>query len=369
MANIKDVREILTHTPIEQALMFIGGHGIGKSKLIEQLAKDDDAEFITLFLGQAADAGDIIGLPTRIEHTDDDGNSYFITDFAPPKWWPRNMGKKYYLFLDEFNRMKPEMGQCVMDLVLNRKLNGRNLPSNTRIIAAINPLEDGYYQVEELDPALMDRFNVYEFNPTVGEWLDWAMITDIHPAVIGFIAGHHSLLDPPSAKEAKAGQVYPSRRSWERVSKILSGNAKIIEHQKILQNILMGIIGVGAASEFCKYIKTLGSGLNAGIVLTKWDKKIEEKVKILDQQGQVHLISEIVYWFDQNAEDLKKDKDHAMKIVLNLKCFLDAATAETSAMFFGKMREDFEKKKKLWTQIVAADKNLAEKFIEIIRSK
>lgn len=368
MANIKDIREILAGTPIEDALMLIGGHGIGKSKLVEQLAKDDDAEFTTLFLGQAADAGDIIGLPTRIEKEDELGEKYFMTDFAPPKWWPSNMDKKYYLFLDEFNRMKPEMGQCVMDLVLNRKLNGRRLPPNTRIIAAINPLEDGYYQVEELDPALMDRFNVYEFTPTPEEWIDWAIGAELHSAVVSFIAGHKSLLDPPSAKEAKSGQVYPSRRSWERVSKILKNDKKIIEKQKNLQNILMGVVGVGAASEFIKYIKTLGSGLTAENVLTKWDKKIQEKVEKLDQQGQVHLVSEIVYWMDQNAEDLQKDKDKAMFVVDNLKNYLDVASAETSAMLFGKMRDDFEKKKKLWTRIVSQNKDLSKKFIEIIRN-
>lgn len=370
MANILEIKEILRDTPIEDALMLIGVHGIGKSKLVESIAKEQGAECVTLFLGQSADAGDIIGLPTRRDIVREDGTPDVITDFAPPKWWPTNMEGEYFLFLDEFNRMKPEMGQCVMDLVLNRKLNGRPLPPKTRIIAAINPLDDGYYQVEELDPALMDRFNVYEFNPTPDEWIDWAFTAELHPAVISFISQHKSLLDAPSSKEAKAGQILPSRRSWHRVSKILKNSPKLVEKPKNMQNILHGVVGVGATSEFCKYVKNLGTGLNAAVILTKWDDKIEKKVKELSQSQQVHISSEIVFYLDQNAPvwiESKNDK-MAKEIVENLKKFLDNSSAETSAMFFGKMKHDYQVGKKVWTRIVANNKSLSEKFVDVIRS-
>jgi hypothetical protein len=51
----------------------------------------------------------------------------------------------------------------------NRKLAGKSLPKGSRIISAVNAGEE--YQLTDLDPALVSRFNIYEFKPTVQEWL------------------------------------------------------------------------------------------------------------------------------------------------------------------------------------------------------
>ena len=108
-----------------------------------------------LFLGQMSDPGDLIGLPRLNEETGK-------TDFMPPYWFPTD-GVPIVLFLDELNRARPEMLQTVMDLVLNRKLAGRQLPEGSRIISAVNAGEQ--YQVGELDPALVSRFNIYTLRP------------------------------------------------------------------------------------------------------------------------------------------------------------------------------------------------------------
>jgi hypothetical protein len=375
MASIKEVVSIIDGTPCDQALLLKGIHGVGKSESIKKYMEDRGYRMVTLFLGQAADAGDIIGLPTRTEKVvkDDKGNiidTFQITDFAPPKWWPTDMSEKVVIFLDEINRGKPEIMQCVMDMVLNRKLSGRELPKETRIIAAMNPIDDGYYQVEELDPALLDRFNVYDFRPTVDEWLEWANDCKVNPIVTTFIGKYNDHLDPPNSKDAKSGEVYPSRRSWKRVSDIINTNPKLTEgNRKGLLNILIGVIGTRSATALDKHIREMGSGLTVKLILEDWDEKVEEKVKTMQIQEAIHMNTQITYWLDEKIDKLKKNKEYTTKICKNLEYYVSAINVECQAGFFGMIAEATTKNKEWPRIVVVSNKNIGTKFMETLRGK
>ena len=136
--------------PAAQNIMLTGRHGIGKSQILTRYFEARGMKVVTLFLGQMSDPGDLIGLPTKNAETGK-------TDFMPPYWFPTD-GKPVVLFLDELNRARPEVLQTIMDLALNRKLAGRSLPEGSRLISAVNDGEE--YQLTDLDPALVSRFNV-----------------------------------------------------------------------------------------------------------------------------------------------------------------------------------------------------------------
>jgi len=387
MADIQDVVNIIDGTPNNQAVLLKGIHGIGKSESIKYHMEVRGYQMITLFLGQAADPGDIIGLPTKrtkivpeqkikvmvagkevIEVIAEHEEEY--TDFAPPKWWPTDMNGKYVLFLDELNRGKPEVMQCIMDMVLNRKLNGRYLPPNTRIIAAMNPLDDGYYQVEELDPALLDRFNIYDFKPTKKEWLNWASEAGVHDLVIGFIAKHDEMLDPPSSKDAKNNEVYPSRRSWKRVSDIINADPSLVDSKrKVFETILSGIIGTTANSAFRNYINTIGSGLDAKKILNDWNSSIEKKVKGLKIQDSMHLNLQLIGYFRDNVAEMKASKKLSEDLTKNLEKYLDSIDVEGQADFFGHLTEATNKGIDWPRVIINANKNVGNKFMDVIRGK
>ena len=162
--NSKELLTLLEVTPAWQNIMLTGRHGIGKSQILTKYFETNGMTVKTLFLGQMSDPGDLLGLPNKDEATGK-------TTFMPPYWFPID-GKPIVLFLDELNRARPEILQTVMDLVLNRKLAGRALPEGSRIISACNDGDE--YQLTDLDPALVSRFNIYTFRPSVEEWLLWA---------------------------------------------------------------------------------------------------------------------------------------------------------------------------------------------------
>jgi hypothetical protein len=217
----------------------VGKHGIGKSEIITRHFEDQGIPVIALFLGQMSDPGDLIGLPNKDEATGKTG-------FMPPYWFPTD-DKPVVLFLDEMNRARPEILQSVMDLSLNRKLAGRSLPAGSRVIAAVNDGEE--YQLTDLDPALVSRFNVYFFSPTVGEWLFWAKQHGIDQRVVTFIEEHPDELEKNVDINKGTFDKTPDRRAWVRVSGMLQASGNITDMNR-LAKMITGIIGARSASMF-----------------------------------------------------------------------------------------------------------------------
>lgn len=365
MPTIKDMNSIYEVTPIDQPILLKAIHGVGKSETVRDYFEAKGYRVVIFFLGQMSDAGDVLGLPERITV---DGVT--VTNFCPPIWWPQNPNEKVVLFLDELNRAKPELMQVIMDLVLNRKLAGRKLPDNCRIIAAINPVEDGIYAVEDMEPALLDRFNCYDFRPSVDEWIDWASRKKVQRHVIGFISRHNDLLDPPHSREQKANEVYPSRRSWKRVSDIMTNNPSIFNTPDLLLNTMLGIVGTAATSSFSKYLREAEKGIHAGTLVTKFHERVEElemKLSQMKVQDLTALSREIVCWLDENTEILKTaSKGVVAQYSYNVQRYLEVVPLEVMGHFFNLLTED--NRTKAWPKIIlGVNRKLGEKMIEHIR--
>ena len=107
--------------------------------------------------------------------------------------------------------------QCAFQLVLDRELNGHKLHPDTRVFCAINATSD--YQVNEIDPALLDRFWVIDLEPDTEDWIKWAKENDIDSLIIDFIKQNPAHLRHEGQMEP--GKVYPTPRSYERLDRSL----------------------------------------------------------------------------------------------------------------------------------------------------
>ncbi|MDR3342368.1 MAG: AAA family ATPase [Treponema sp.] len=265
--NTAELLSILGLTPAHHNIMLVGKHGIGKSQIIEHYFTARSMRVVTLFLGQMSDPGDLIGLPMLDTATQK-------TDFRPPYWFPTD-GKPVVLFLDELNRARPEILQTVMDLTLNKTLAGKTLPGGSQIISAVNEGEE--YQLTDLDPALLSRFNVYYFSPTPAEWLLWAAEHNIDIRLIDFIEHNPDYLESDTNGDAGL-EKNPDRRSWARVSEILNTIESI---DKTVEKAIAGMVGINAALKFSTFVKN-NHGVNPRMVLMDFfaQKKRLEKLDI-----------------------------------------------------------------------------------------
>ena len=312
--NTSELRETLELTPSTQNVMLVGKHGIGKSEILTSYFNSKGMKVVTLFLGQMSDPGDIIGLPSKVEKMDADGNVTSQTDFTPPYWFPVD-GKPIALFLDELNRARPEILQTVMDLTLNRKLAGKALPDGSHVISAVNDGDE--YQLTDLDPALVSRFNIYEFKPTVEEWLNWAAGQGLDERVINFIQDNPTWLDGDRDDKKNGYQGLDKsadRRAWKKVSDIL---LKVDVIQDIHKRIIAGIVGAGAAAAFIRSAQQ-HNAITGKDLLLKYDKTMKTVEKY--QLHEFAILNESVFRFLENAKLDEREKKLAAK---NLGQYID----------------------------------------------
>lgn len=302
--NETELMTLLEVTPTWQNIMLTGRHGIGKSQILTRYFKSKGMPVKTLFLGQMSDPGDLLGLPNKDEKTGK-------TVFMPPYWFPVD-GQPIVLFLDEINRARPEILQTVMDLVLNRKLAGRELPEGSRIIAAGNDGEE--YQLTDLDPALVSRFNIYTFRPTVEDWLLWATRTGLDERILNFISANPELLDRSAdTKEDQGLDKDPDRRAWEKVARLMEN---IPNPLPVHQKVVAGIIGVHAATQL--FLSFRKDDLSPIDLLTDFKKAKKSLDKY--ELHQLSLLNDALARFFETDKADTLDREMARK---NLKAYHD----------------------------------------------
>lgn len=279
-----DLDAVLTLTPASQNIMLVGKHGIGKSEIITESYTRRGMRVVPFFLGQMSDPGDLIGLMHKDEAT---GRSLFL----PPYWWPRP-DEPIVLFLDELNRARPEILQAVQDLTLNRTLAGRALPPGSAVVSAVNEGEE--YQLTDLDPALVSRFNVYRFVPTVEDWLQWATRRGLDPRVVRFIQKHPEHLEgAPIEAWGNGIDKTPDRRAWARVAALLDTLPQV---DKLHVKMIAGIVGVPAAVALERSLAE-SSGLSPDDVLLQF-KRHEKRLRELPLADTILLGEQIVQHLD-----------------------------------------------------------------------
>ena len=277
--SVSTFLRVAPRLPASASMLLRGNHGIGKSQLGRQLAaiiaemeKIEDYEVIDRRLSQVSE-GDIIGLPST------DGE---VTRFNPPDWYKRACTKPCFLFLDELNRATPEVMQAAFQIVLDRELNGWKLHPQTRVMSAVNA--SAAYNVNEIDPALLDRFWVIDLHPDTKDFLAWGRKENSKkshgfnclPLVVDFIANEDKWLDPP--KDAEPGKVHVSRRSWEKLGDALaSAGVQDSPNDELFYPMCLGFVGTEAAIKFVDYAKTADNRFTGKDIVDRYDQ-IRHKV-------------------------------------------------------------------------------------------
>jgi len=363
MAKISTIREVIRLCGKAGVTPFIWGHrGLGKSALVQQEAGENRMGFIDMRCSQM-EASDVRGLPKD----GDDGRTHYL----PPADMPigdmtsrqiteelakvlsvdlglagakmddaivRALSKadlqltgKYearlqmlqpnfergIIFLDEVNRAQDDVQQAIFQLVLDRSVGQYVLPPGWIIVAAGNFME-GYQVTGFTDPAFLDRFchvTLSGGETTLEEWVDY--MADQHGEwaadVIEFASHNTDHLD--GKIEGELGfSVQPSRRSWERVTKI----HKICEEDGGFSDIAKtecyaGLVGRELAIAFSRY----ECPVKPRDLLNKGVKAHQKALKTLTRNQLTGVMWGMVAFCKNQIE-----KDHVSEVCLDFAQFI-----------------------------------------------
>jgi hypothetical protein len=263
--TITELKMIVPHIARQKLpIMVRGRHGVGKSEFVYALAADAEvpevpSEVVELRASQMTE-GDLVGLPFRGAAVEINGTKIESTQWNPPDWFLTACSRPVTLFFDEVDRATQEVRQGLFQLNDSRQLNGHKLHPDTVVFACINGgIHGSAYQVQEMDPAELDRYTVYDLEPSVEEWLSWAK-GNVYPEIVSFIRANDAFLDYKELTHDPAA-VYPSRRSWSRFGSVLSkmlpngwpeGDAGAAE---LVFVIGTGFVGTNAAQAFRGFMR------------------------------------------------------------------------------------------------------------------
>jgi len=259
---------------VKKPVLLRGRHGVGKSQVVYQTAEKLGLPIVERRASQMTE-GDLVGLPST------DGN---CTSFNPPDWFKMACENPVVLFLDEVDRATIEVRQGIFELTDSRKLNGHVLHPETLVFAAVNGGEHGsQYQVGEMDPAELDRWTVFDVEPSIEDWLGWAN-DRVSGLVWDFINQSRSHLE--HTEDFEPNKVYPSRRSWERLDQCLSAAGLVETPQEsagsVMFNLAASFVGFEAAVAFNDFAAKYSNVVTVDDIMNKGKIELTENFPIND---------------------------------------------------------------------------------------
>lgn len=149
-----DYQALMDCAKTNQNVLLIGKHGVGKTVVTRKIFEDMGLKLKYYSASTIDPWADLVGIPIPIDVTN--GTVHKELQFIRP----RAVDDAEVIFMDELNRAAPRVLNAVLELIQFRSINGEKLPKLKMVWAAINP-PGGVYQVNDLDPALADRFQVH----------------------------------------------------------------------------------------------------------------------------------------------------------------------------------------------------------------
>lgn len=265
MNFIETLRSVELVLATGEVPLVVGESGIGKTALAKKIAKENEWSLVVID-GNLLKEGEIGGLPTIESYIaiDSNGNQvekkmtvYAVHNKLKEIDEEIESGKKVLLFIDEINRCEHTVQQELMNLILNREINGYRLHHNVKILAAMNPSSkygsDFDYQVVDMDAAQENRFVWLNMESDHVQWIKWAVSAGIDPKVIEFISTFPEYLNRMNEDDVRA-----TPRSYERVSK----SYQVYKEQKdvfprtVFLNVIKGNVGKVIAEEFMSFVES-----------------------------------------------------------------------------------------------------------------
>lgn len=155
----KDVASLIpmagTYLDNGMNILLIGPHGTGKTQSILELAQERNLKMKYYSCSTLDPYTDLVGVP--VPQVDEDTGRDYLKMVRPME-----VDEAEIIFFDEFNRADPKTMNAVFEIIQFKSINGEPLPNLKACWAAMNPPDDEMkYDVEAVDPALLDRFDVF----------------------------------------------------------------------------------------------------------------------------------------------------------------------------------------------------------------
>lgn len=266
-------------------------------------------------------------LSTALEDVERGIDNYYNFDYAlsgklKEELIEKGEIKPILLFIDEVNRTDSQTMKQLMNIILNKNVNGFDFPFFVMVISAINPSsQNSSYATNEMDDAQLDRFLKLKADANINEWIDYALSNNVNSEIVNALASVDKVFIQKDKSYNDESELTPTPRSWEMVAHIWDVKDRVNkmrfftpEEQKELNQdirvLFRGKVGDNAARTILEAINNKENNIKPEEILNgkseKIDVKIVTKFKGLRQLNQKVITDNIVRYLSENIDAIIK---------------------------------------------------------------
>lgn len=204
----------------QRPLFLIGAPGIGKTAVVEQVAKELGIGFVAYSLTHHTRQS-AIGLPYIAEMEYDEKklrvSEFTVSEIIASVYNAVKSGghKEGILFLDEINCVSETLFPALLQFLQYKSFGNHVLPEGWVIVTAGNPPRFNRF-VREFDVAVLDRMKVIKVEESLDAWMPYARESMLHGAILTFLELKPSCFYHIESDEE--GPCYVTARGWEDLS-------------------------------------------------------------------------------------------------------------------------------------------------------
>ena len=397
MASIKDAirmckRMMLTNLltndySIAVTPLLSGKHGIGKSQVAKNIARDLGGT-VMVIEGGTLKEGEITGIPYQYKNENGDIEFRFLPYYIVQRiqkaeqFLNRNnlkeesidrilageenryaaedlsfeqkvelirsgQVKPVVLFFDEINRTDMAVFRELMNIILTRTVNGYHFPWWVFMIAAMNPsTQSSMYATNEMDPAQLDRFIKIKVHEDANEWAAFAVEHHFERSLVEFISGTPGVLSPKDRLLEDDEKPLPSPRGWHMVDLILKGRDKLDlffsgeerrQKEQDIRAIISAKVGGDAAAMFYSSLSDPTRLVLADEILDDETDEIPQEIRIrikLQSTAKNAITSKsMITYLKDHVDRIKADSAQTQRVQKKLVQYIGLLDMSCILMF------------------------------------
>ncbi len=207
----------------QRPVFLLGAPGIGKTAIMEQIARDLDIGLIAYSMTHHTRQS-ALGLPL-IRKKEYGGREFDITEYTMSEIiasvydFMEETGKKEgILFLDEINCVSETLIPSMLQFLQYKTFGKHRVPDGWVVVTAGNPPEFNR-SVREFDVVTMDRLKIMDVKADYGAWREYGINQNLHRTILTYLDIKKD--DFYKVESTVDGKSYVTARGWEDLSEMI----------------------------------------------------------------------------------------------------------------------------------------------------
>lgn len=330
----------------QRPIFLIGAPGIGKTQIMEQVAKECGLGLVSYTITHHTRQS-AIGLP-YIAKNEYDGTEYEVTEYTMSEIvasvyekMKKTGLREGILFIDEINCVSETLAPAMLQFLQCKSFGNHQIPEGWMIVAAGNPPEYNK-SVREFDVVTMDRVKKIEVEPEFTVWKEYAYKESVHGAVISYLSTKPAYFY--QMEMTVDGMHFATPRGWEDLSKMIQVYeklGKIIDREVVEQYIQYPKIAKDFANYLELYYKYRTDYQIDAVLSGTMDETLLKKIRHASLDERLSVVSLILSKLTESFRMVYRSEMQTKMLFDCLKSYKSGLDyAENGVAFFGTVLQD-----------------------------